>query len=36
MLYEGRESQDFQPSVKGIERRIKYAAFSRQARNLLR
>lgn len=35
-LYEGRESQDFQPSTTGIARAIKRIAFRREARLLLR
>lgn len=34
-LYEGRESQDFQPDTNGLARRIKQFAFRRQARQLL-
>lgn len=35
-LYEGRESQDFQPDTSGLARLIKTLAFTRQARALLR
>lgn len=35
-LYAGRESQDFQPSVKGLSAAIKNIAFGLQARKLLR
>jgi SAM-dependent methyltransferase len=35
-LYEGRESQDFQPGTAGLAHRIKQIAFRRQARALLR
>lgn len=35
-LYEGRESQDFQPDARGLAHRIKDIAFRRQARTLLR
>ena len=35
-LYAGRESQDFQPSAKGLSAVIKHAAFGMQARKLLR
>lgn len=35
-LYEGRESQDFQPDSRGISHKIKNLAFRRQARQLLR
>lgn len=35
-LYEGRESQDFQPLTGGIARTIKTIAFRREARKLLR
>ncbi len=35
-LYEGRESQDFQPLSKGLARAIKTIAFTRDARRLLR
>src|SRR4029079_756406 len=34
-LYEGRESQDFQPLSKGLARRIKDIAFRRDARRLI-
>lgn len=34
-LYEGRESQDFQPSTGGLTRLIKRIAFGRQARGIL-
>jgi SAM-dependent methyltransferase len=35
-LYEGRESQDFQPQTSGVAHFIKTIAFRRQARSLLR
>jgi len=35
-LYEGRESQDFQPDARGLAHGIKDIAFRRQARTLLR
>ncbi|GGJ58031.1 hypothetical protein CDQ92_00700 [Sphingopyxis bauzanensis] len=35
-LYDGRESQDFQPDARGLSHRIKDIAFRRQARALLR
>lgn len=35
-LYEGRESQDFQPQTSGLARTIKTIAFRRQARALLK
>lgn len=35
-LYEGRESQDFQPSTRGLAHWIKAHVFRRQARDLLR
>lgn len=35
-LYEGRESQDFQPDSRGLAHAIKNLAFRRQARALLR
>ena len=35
-LYEGRESQDFQPLTGGVARTIKTVAFRRDARKLLR
>lgn len=35
-LYEGRESQDFQPRTSGLAHRIKTVAFRRQARALLK
>jgi len=35
-LYEGRQSQDFQPDARGLAHRIKQIAFRRQARALLR
>jgi SAM-dependent methyltransferase len=35
-LYEGRESQDFQPLSTGLARRIKSLAFTREARRILR
>ena len=35
-LYEGRESQDFQPEAKGLAHAIKRLAFTREARRLLR
>ncbi|MGE5721479.1 MAG: class I SAM-dependent methyltransferase, partial [Sphingomonadales bacterium] len=35
-LYEGRASQDFQPTSVGLARRIKEIAFRRDARRLLR
>jgi len=35
-LYDGRESQDFQPDARGLAHRIKQIAFRRQARTLLR
>lgn len=35
-LYEGRESQDFQPTTAGLARTIKTIAFRREARNLLK
>lgn len=35
-LYEGRESQDYQPNTRGIARRIKEIAFRRDAKRLLR
>lgn len=35
-LYEGRESQDFQPLSTGLARTIKTIAFTREARRLLR
>ncbi|WBH15114.1 class I SAM-dependent methyltransferase [Sphingomonas radiodurans] len=34
-LYEGRESQDFQPDTNGLARQIKQLAFARQARQIL-
>lgn len=34
-LYEGRDSDDFQPTTGGLARRIKNVAFRRQARGLL-
>ncbi len=34
-LYEGRESQDFQPTTSGLARKIKQVAFRRDARRLL-
>jgi SAM-dependent methyltransferase len=34
-LYEGRESQDFQPETAGLARMVKQIAFRRQARQLL-
>jgi SAM-dependent methyltransferase len=35
-LYEGRESQDFQPTTTGLARTIKTIAFRREARHLLK
>lgn len=35
-LYDGRESQDFQPEARGLAHRIKQIAFRRQAASLLR
>jgi SAM-dependent methyltransferase len=35
-LYEGRESQDFQPTTTGVARTIKTIAFKREARQLLK
>lgn len=35
-LYDGRESQDFQPNTRGLAHRVKDLAFARSARRLVR